>query len=55
MEEPRGVFPKAYVNPEEDEHLKVLYLAGENTERLAKVFRRKEGAISTRLEKLGLK
>ncbi len=57
MDEIRGKFPKAYAKwtPEEDEHLKVLYLAGENTKRLAKVFRRKESAISARLEKLGLK
>jgi superfamily I DNA/RNA helicase len=57
MEETRSDFPKAYVKwtQEEDEHLNVLYRAGENTKRLAKTFQRKESAILARLEKLGLK
>ncbi len=52
----RMKFPKAYVKwtPEDDEHLKTLYLSGKSVNELANHFERKQGAIRARLEKLGL-
>jgi hypothetical protein len=52
----RQKFPKAYEKwtPEEDEKLKTLFQSGQKVDQLASYFQRKEGAIKSRLTKLGI-
>ena len=56
VEEKRREHPRAYKKwpPEDDERLKEMYAAGHCIAELAKHFGRNEGAIRSRLDKLGL-
>ena len=56
MEEKRREHPRAYEkwSPEDDERLKEMYAAGHSVAELAKHFGRNNGAIRSRLNKLGL-
>ena len=56
VEEKRREHPRAYEkwSPEDDERLKEMYAAGHGVAKLAKHFERDNGAIRSRLKKLGL-
>lgn len=56
LEKVRWEFPKAYMpwTESEDEMLRELFASGQNTRQLSVVFKRKRGAIRSRLKKLGL-
>lgn len=56
VEEIRQDFPKAYEHwaVEDDDRLKEHFVSGSTIQELAKYFQRKEGAIRSRLRKLGL-
>ena len=56
LEEKRQEHPRAYEKwpPEDDERLKEMYAAGHSVTELAKRFERNNGAIRSRLKKLGL-
>jgi len=56
MKEIRQVYPRAYDKwtDEEEEALKTLVSSGRNTEEIAEALQRQPGAITSRMNKLGL-
>lgn len=56
MEQQKRLHTNAYARwtPEDDEHLKELYINGTSVQELTRIFGRNEGAIYSRLSKLGL-